>query len=84
MPDTMPIEPTALYTAAEAARWLRLPDEKTVRRMALAGTLKAVRVGQRTVRFLGADLLAYATAGGAPVPHAAVPDQVRRRHRLAS
>jgi excisionase family DNA binding protein len=83
VPDIITIEPDGLYTAAEVAKYLKLPDEKTVRRMALSGHLRSVRVGKRTIRFLGADVLAYVKQGGNPVPHVTIPDQVRRRPRSA-
>jgi len=83
MPDIISIEPDGLYTAAEVAKYWKLPDEKTVRRMALSGHLRSVRIGKRTIRFLGADILAYVKQGGNDSPKVMIPDQVRRRPRSA-
>lgn len=48
----------ALIPACEAARALGV-DEKTLRRLAEAGAIRSVLVGQRTRRFTEADLRAF-------------------------
>lgn len=78
-----PIEPTAIYTPAEAARVTKI-GESTLRKLARSGDIRSIRVGRKVIRFLGSDLLAFLKAGGSETPINAIPDQVRRRPRAVA
>lgn len=73
-----PIEPTAVYTLAEASRVTKI-GETSLRKLARTGEIRCIRVGRKVLRFMGSDLIAFLRAGGTEKPINAVPDQVRRR-----
>lgn len=77
------IEPNAIYTVPEAAELLKLGNQ-TVRKLARSGQIDCIRVGKRVLRFKGSALLAFTESGGSAGPVNVIPDQVRRRPRLAS
>jgi len=62
--DTLPPAPDAILTAAEVAAWLKI----TPRQVQRVG-IPCVRIGPRTPRYLGRDVLAWLeTQRQAPAP----------------
>jgi hypothetical protein len=58
--DRSPLVPTALYTARDAAEWLRLSNWKGIYDIAETDLRRSwIGPNRGRIRFLGADLLAY-------------------------